>query len=188
MRTLTRSIFIAATLAAGGAMLAVAQGVPGPDAPAAEPAGPSANERLAPAQARGERAGDVRHSRRSRAQRSGLVGVFGPGNLRTLFAELDADGSETVSQDEIDAFLASEVADADTDGDGSLSLTEFEPIYIARIRERIVDRFQDLDADGSGAITADEIDTRFGDTVSRLDRDGDNALTLEDRASRRVRD
>ncbi len=181
-------MLIAVTFTVGGAMLAVAQGAPGPDAPATEPAGPPTDERLAPAQARGERVGDVRYARRARGQRSGLVDVFGPGDLRTLFAELDADGSKTVSQEEIDAFLAFEVADANTDSDGKLSLAEFEPIYVARILERIVDRFQHLDADGSGAITADEIDARFGDTVSRLDRDGDDVLTLEDRSSRRDRD
>ncbi|MFQ6551059.1 EF-hand domain-containing protein [Aestuariibius insulae] len=193
MRTLTQYILIATTLVAGRATLAVAQGLPGPDAstqgsPAPELNRAPADARSAPAQARGQRSGDVRAGRRGRKQGGGLVGVFGPGDLRTLFAELDADGSETVSQEEIDAFLAAQITSADANGDGNLSLAEFEPIYVARIEERIVDRFQHLDADGSGAITAEEIDARFGDAVVRLDRDGDDALTLQDRPSRRDRD
>lgn len=113
-------------------------------------------------------------------------GMMGGGEMmRTLFAQIDADGNGSVTQEEVDAFRAAKVAEADVSGDGALSIEEFDTIYREFTRSRMVDMFQDFDADGDGVISPEEADARFGDVVDRMDRDNDGALTLTDRARRR---
>ncbi len=99
--------------------------------------------------------------------------------FRTVFAEVDADGDGSVTQDEVDAYRAAKVGEADASGDGALSIEEFDTLYRQFTRPRMVDAFQDLDADGDGVISPAEMDARFGDIVERMDRDGDGALTVQ---------
>ena len=101
-----------------------------------------------------------------------------------FFSEVDADGSGTVTQAEIDAFLAAQLTAADVDGSGTVGLAEFETVYNQRTRARMVDAFQRLDDDGDGQIAANELSDRFGTLVERLDRNGDDALSRADRRGR----
>ena len=107
-----------------------------------------------------------------------------------LIERVDADGDASITQEEVDAYVAAQVASADADGDGGLTLDEFRVLAAAvtqEARERMEARgFQMLDADASGTITAEEIDERFGGVVARMDRDGDGMLTPED-GGRRAR-
>ena len=178
MSILTRSLAVAAMLASGGAMLAYAQGTPAPTLPGA---GAEAAERTVPAEFRGAR-DDHRGRHGGRGERGALLGAFGPAGGEALFAAADADGDGSLTQVEVDAYLASRVEGAD----GALGLEEFAPLYFEQVRPRMVDAFQALDADGSGEVTAEELDDRFGGAVARLDRDGDDVLTLQD--GRRGRD
>ncbi|MFD1342286.1 EF-hand domain-containing protein [Litorisediminicola beolgyonensis] len=179
--------FVTAMLIGGGAMVATAQD-------AAQPAQPetSASE-TAPMRAhfrgehgeRGEHGGRGEHGAHGmrggkHGPQGGMFGGRGQGQMfATLFAEIDADGDGSVTQDEIDTFRAARVAEADASGDGALSIEEFDTLYRAFTRARMVDQFQELDADGDGSISAAEMDARFGSIVERMDHDGDGALTLQ---------
>ncbi|SIO32177.1 Ca2+-binding protein, EF-hand superfamily [Rhodovulum sp. ES.010] len=102
----------------------------------------------------------------------------GGGMFRTLFEIVDANGDRSVTEEEIDAYRAAQLAEVDASGDGALSIEEFDKLYRALTRSRMVDAFQALDADGDGRIAAEEIDTRIAHIVARLDRDGDGVLSL----------
>jgi hypothetical protein len=114
----------------------------------------------------------------------GPGGMFGGEMMRDLMARIDTDGSKSVTQAEIDTYLAAQLAAADTSKDGTVDLAEFEPVFNAMMRAHAVRAFQGLDADGDGKVTAAELDARFGDAVERMDRNGDGALSPDDRGKR----
>ena len=177
--TRTIQIALAASLALAAAMPVLAQRAP------EAATGTAADERTPrPAQFRGGRDGPRHH--RGGMDRGGPLVAFGPMGAAALFEEADADADGSLTQEEVDAFLAARLAAADANGDGALALDEFEPIFNERMRPRMVDAFQALDADGSGAITSEEVDDRFGRVVARMDRDGDGALSLQDGRARRA--
>lgn len=191
MRTnLINFITAAAILTSGGASLALAQGLPSPDAELTT-AAPADAAHIELAQARGESAGDRDRSKGRRGDgphRGGpggaLFGAFGSGGPREMLAAIDADEDGAITQVEVDTYLTTRVAEADANGDGAIALDEFESVFAEQMRPRMVDAFQALDADGSGTVTADEIDARFGDIVERMDRDDDGALSPTDRGRR----
>lgn len=84
------------------------------------------------------------------------VGMMG-GSMGPMMQTHDADGDGTVTREELQEGLLSQLAEHDENGDGTLVLSEFEALFLAMVRERMVDRFQDLDADGDGAITTEEM-------------------------------
>jgi Ca2+-binding EF-hand superfamily protein len=172
MNTLARPLILAAILASGGAMLAYGQTAPAPDTGPATPVAERMTERAHPARSGGHRGGERR--------RGAMLGAMGFADPAQLFEAVDADGDGGITQDEVNAHLAAQLAAADADADGALSLDEFAPLFAARVRPRMVDAFQGLDADGSGTVTADELNDRFGRMVQRLDRDADGALTRQD--------
>ena len=110
------------------------------------------------------------------------------GAAMQFFAEADADNDGSLTQAEVDQFLADQLTNADTNGDGSVGLDEFQVIYMERTRPQMVDAFQTLDDDGDGTVTSEELSNRFGTIVQRLDRNGDDALSAEDRGRRGDRD
>lgn len=126
---------------------------------------------------RGERGGrdHAGHGERSHGHRGG---AYGGEMLRSLIAEVDADGDNNITQDEIDAYRAAQIGAVDADGDGTLSIEEFDEIYRAFTRSRMVDLFQEFDADGDGEITAAEIDGPLERFVARMDRNNDGVVTL----------
>ena len=155
--------FLALILAGTGGMIATAQTAP------AEAERPSAGQQVRHAHFRG---GDHGHH--------GPRGGFGGDDMfRPLFDTVDADGDRTVTQEEIDTYRASRLAEVDASGDGALSIEEFDTLYREFTRPRMVDAFQELDADGDGVISPEEMDIRVSRLVERLDRDGDGQLTLQ---------
>lgn len=111
-------------------------------------------------------------------------GFGGPGGgevFRNLFTQIDTNKDGKVTQAEIDAYRAAQVAAADANKDGVLSIDEFQTAYDAFIRPQMVRAFQDFDADGDGKITSAEIDAKVGNIVSRMDRNGDGSLSIDDR-------
>ncbi|HEY9038858.1 MAG TPA: hypothetical protein VIN05_07935 [Roseovarius sp.] len=111
----------------------------------------------------------------------GYGGRGGSEMMMQIFQRMDEDGDGKVTQEEVDAFRAAQVAAADASGDGALSIEEFDTAYRDLTRLKMVRAFQRLDADGDGIISADEMDNRFGSFVERMDRNGDGALSMEDR-------
>lgn len=118
----------------------------------------------------------------------------GPGDMfamvvqaEALLEQFDTNGDGAISQDEIDAVRAGELAEYDTNGDGTLSLEEYQAYWMARFYERMVDAFQRLDANGDGEITAEEFNAGLANIVARLDRNGDGVLNADDREAVQMR-
>ncbi|MCW5718854.1 MAG: EF-hand domain-containing protein [Bauldia sp.] len=106
------------------------------------------------------------------------------GRIDNLMATFDTDGDGVVTQAEIDAVRAGELAEYDANGDGQLNLEEYTAYWTAQMFERIVDAFQDLDANGDGNVTTEEWSAGIGNIVARLDQDGDAALGPTDMPQR----
>ncbi len=111
------------------------------------------------------------------------LGAFA-GIAGDLMAKFDTDGNGVVTQAEIDAVRAGELATYDANHDGVLNLEEYRAYWLAQMFERMVDAFQRLDANGDGNVTLAEFNEGLANIVARLDRDGDGALGPTDRPER----
>ncbi len=115
------------------------------------------------------------------AQSTGSHGRgHGPmGGGSDLIMTFDTDGNGRVTQTEIDEFRGSRLSEFDADSNGSLTLSEYQAMWLAAMREKMVDRFQDLDADGDAIVTAEEFKRPFANMVRHMDRNGDGELTRQ---------
>ncbi len=93
------------------------------------------------------------------------MGMMG-GGMASMMQDFDADADGSVSPEELRQGLLSQLEQYDADGDGTMALSEFQDLFLAMMRETMVDRFQDLDADGDGAITTEEM-TAPADRMAR---------------------
>ncbi len=91
----------------------------------------------------------------------------------------DTNGDGRVTQAEIDEFRSNRLSEFDTNSDGNLTLTEYQALWLAAMREKMVDRFQDLDADGNAVVTTEDFKRPFANLVRRLDKNGDGDLSRE---------
>ncbi|MCQ0990373.1 EF-hand domain-containing protein [Jiella marina] len=132
----------------------------------------------------GERWGEGRHG-----MHHGRMGPHGWGGrgggpramMHERMQELDLNQDGSLTQDEIDQARQQQLARFDADNNGTLSIEEFQTLWLERMRERMVDRFQDLDANGDGEVTQAEFDRRLSGLVERMDRNGDGKLDRSDR-------
>jgi EF hand domain-containing protein len=111
-------------------------------------------------------------------------GPFGMVMLDML-STIDTNNDGALSQQEINAAVASRFATFDSNKDGQLSMEEFQALWADLTRPIAVRAFQFLDPDGNGAIAREEIDKRFGTLVARFDRNKDGQLSSEDRPHHR---
>jgi len=166
MTPVTKYAIIVAAVSIGGATMASAlTKVPGPEAGA-------------PGVEQVDRNGHHRGFRRG----GGRGGPGGPRGAMEILRLADTDNDGALTKEELDAFLASQVASADADGSGDISLEEFQTIWLTVTQRPMVRSFQMLDTDGDAVVTETEIDERFGKMVERMDRNDDGKL---DRADRR---
>jgi hypothetical protein len=102
-----------------------------------------------------------------------------------MLSTIDTNNDGALSQQEINAAVASRYATFDTNKDGQLSLEAFQALWTDLTRPIAVRAFQFLDSDGNAAIARDEVDKRFGTLVARFDRNKDGQLSSEDRPNHR---
>ena len=119
------------------------------------------------------------HGRHAMMGRHGKMGRHGLMRGRGLMAAFDSNKDGRLTQDEIDKSRGDRLAKFDKDGNGSLNLAEYQALWLAAMRERMVDRFQDLDADGDAVVTAQEFKRPFANLVRHMDRNGDGVLTRQ---------
>ncbi len=121
------------------------------------------------------------HDRRHNAMMGGHGMMRGHGMMGGYgrVMTFDTDGDGRVTQAEIDKFRGDRLAKFDTDGNGSLTLSEYQKLWLAAMREKMVDRFQDLDADGDAVVTTEEFKRPFVNLVRHMDRNGDGVLSRE---------
>ncbi len=115
----------------------------------------------------------------------GHGGDFGRhgGGMR-MMEEYDTNGDGKLTQGEVNHARAAQLKKFDKDGDGTLSIGEYEALWLAAMRERMVDRFQEHDADGDGKVTEQEFGRRHARMIERMDRNGDGVFDEEDRGGR----
>lgn len=116
--------------------------------------------------------------------RGGHMGMMGPLGHEILRG-LDTNDDQAISQEEIDAAVASRAEEFDADGNGRLSLAEFQALFAEITKPIGVRAFQFLDPDGDAAVTQTELDDRFGSAVARFDRNDDGVLSADDRPHHR---
>jgi Ca2+-binding EF-hand superfamily protein len=97
-----------------------------------------------------------------------------------LFEQYDTNQDGRLTQAEIDQARQNRLAEFDQNGDGKLTLKEYQALWMAAMRERMVDRFQEHDDDGDGLVTIEEFTEPFDRVVLRFDRNGDGELTLDE--------
>ncbi|KAI5418522.1 Calcium-dependent protein kinase 19, partial [Lathyrus oleraceus] len=127
--------------------------------------------------------------------------------LKAMFANMDTDGSGTITYEELKTGLArigsrlseTEVKQlmeaADVDGNGSIDYLEFISATMHRHRlerdEHLYKAFQYFDKDNSGHITREELETAMTkhgiadeatikDIISELDTDNDGRINYEE--------
>ena len=96
-----------------------------------------------------------------------------------IIMTFDTKGDGRVTQVEIDEYRGNGLAKFDTDGNGSLTLSEYEALWLAAMREKMVDRFQHLDADGNALVTTEEFKRPYANMVRHMDKNGDGVLSRE---------
>lgn len=108
------------------------------------------------------------------------------------FAAVDTDKDGKITQAEMQAWRAAEVAGVDADKDGKLSADELKAMQMKRMEERATDMatkmVERMDADGDGLLSAAELAARPGPAMmfDRIDADGDGAVTEEEIAAARA--
>ncbi len=107
------------------------------------------------------------------------------GGMDRMMATYDTNEDGQITQEEIDGFRATRLAEFDTDGNGSLSLSEYEALWLDAYRERMVDNFQRHDDDGDGMVTVEEFGEDQSRIVARMDSNDDGVLTQDDRMKKR---
>ena len=124
---------------------------------------------------------------RSRAQfrghgRRGFRG--GGGFMDSLIEQYDGNADGKLTQAEVDKGRADQLAKFDANKDGKLTLKEYEALWLAAMRERMVDRFQAHDDDGDALVTTEEFTESLGRIIARMDHNDDGALSRDDARER----
>jgi len=102
-----------------------------------------------------------------------------------MMATYDTNDDGQITQEEIDSFRASRLAEFDADGDGNLNLDEYQALWLDAYRERMVDQFQRHDDDGDGMVTTEEFGEDQSGMVARMDSNDDGVLTADDKMKSR---
>ncbi len=114
----------------------------------------------------------------------GGMGDEGMGPMAMFdFAAVDADKDGKITEAELQAHRAAEVAGIDADKDGKISADELKAMHMARMEDRATEMstrmIERMDSDGDGLLTVAEMAARPAPVrmFGMIDADGDGAVT-----------
>ncbi len=94
--------------------------------------------------------------------------------------QVDVDKDGTITHQEIEEHRQQILADYDANQDNTLQLAEFEPLWLAVMRNKMVDHFQHLDQDGDGQVTDSELAEPLSKIMTHRDKNNDGALSRDE--------
>ncbi len=94
--------------------------------------------------------------------------------------QIDVNRDGTITRQEIDAHRQQKLADYDANQDSALQLSEFELLWLAVMRDKMVDHFQYLDQDGDSRVTDFELAEPLRKMMAYGDTNGDDALDRDE--------
>lgn len=97
-----------------------------------------------------------------------------------MLSRYDDNGDRAITLDEVMTARGTQFKNFDVNNDGSLDLSEFEGLWLAEMRERMVDRFQSHDSDGDGKINAEDFSAKVAHMIERMDRNEDGKVDRSD--------
>ena len=97
-----------------------------------------------------------------------------------MLSRYDENGDRAITLDEVITARGAQFKSFDANNDGSLDLNEFEGLWLAEMRERMVDRFQAHDSDGDGKINAEDFSAKIAYRIERMDRNEDGKVDRSD--------
>lgn len=98
--------------------------------------------------------------------------------LDRLFAFLDQDGDDLLTDSEIPAALMDRIASIDVNEDGAISREEVDALMAERLARP--SRFDRLDDNGDGIVTIDEVNEQIWARISPADTSGDGGVSEEE--------
>lgn len=97
-----------------------------------------------------------------------------------MLSRYDENGDRAITMDEVMNVRGTQFKASDANNDGVLDLAEFEGLWLAAMRERMVDRFQQHDSDGDGKISAEDFSEKIAYMIERMDRNDDGKVDRSD--------
>ncbi len=97
-----------------------------------------------------------------------------------MLSRYDENGDRAITLDEVMTARGTQFKNFDVNNDGSLDLSEFEGLWLAEMRDRMVDRFQRHDSDGDGKVNAEDFSAKVAHMIERMDRNEDGKVDRSD--------
>lgn len=97
-----------------------------------------------------------------------------------MLAEFDANGDGALSSDEVPAGLWDRLSAADADGNDSVTADELQAYREAQRVAAVEAFFEQIDSDGSGQITSTDVSRLAWRFLSRADANNDGAVTVDE--------
>ncbi len=100
--------------------------------------------------------------------------------MMKMLTRYDENGDRAITVDEVMSARGAQFKAFDANNDGALDLSEYEGLWLAEMRERMVDRFQQHDNDGDGKISAEDFSAKIAYMVEHMDRNEDGKVDRSD--------
>lgn len=97
--------------------------------------------------------------------------------IKATIAEIDTNSDSTIEREELQVWQVKKISDYDKNGDQMIDLVEFEALWLAQIKNIMVDKFQHIDSDGNAKVTLEELSAPTNHIFERFDRNDDGKVT-----------